>query len=197
VWAATDRQAAYVHKGKLRHRWVQVSRLGDPLVNEVVIPTKLKDLWNRLTPATDKRFESYYLSPMLAAVMNQLYNINAPEKNRTDLVQVLLTGVPGLNSTGTTLADELRINLAIAPKTPGTENRLGVLGNDLAGYPNGRRLGDDIVDISERAVAGALKGNNVPLGDGVDSDDKAQLPVFPYEADPQSGADNTKGSQKP
>src|SRR3954451_2573760 len=196
VWAATERQAAYVHKGKLRHRWVQVSRLGDPLVNEVVIPTKLKDLWNRLTPAGDKRFKSYYLSPMLAAVMNQLYGVNAPEKNRTDLVQVLLTGVPGLNETGKTLADELRINLSIAPKAPGTENRLGVLGNDLAGYPNGRRLGDDIVDISERAVAGVLKGNNVPLGDGVDTDDRAQLPVFPYEADPQSGGDNTKGAQK-
>jgi hypothetical protein len=197
VWAATDRQAAYVHNGELRHRWVQVSRLGNPLVNEVVIPTKLKDLWNRLTPATDKRFKTYYLNPMLAAVMNQLYSVGAPEHSRTDLIQVLLTGVPGLNNTGTTLADELRINLSIAPKAAGTENRLGVLGNDLAGYPNGRRLGDDIVDISERAVAGALKGNNVPLGDGVNQDDKAPLSIFPYEADPQSGADNTKGAQKP
>jgi Domain of unknown function (DUF4331) len=73
------------------------------------------------------------------------------------------------------------------------ENRLGVLGNDLAGFPNGRRLTDDVVDIAERAVAGALKGNNVPLGDGVNMDDKATLPVFPFEPDPESGADNTKG----
>jgi Domain of unknown function (DUF4331) len=193
VWTSTERKAAYVRKGKLRRGWVQVSRLGNPLVNEVVIPTKLKDRWNRLTPATDRRFSTYYENPILAAVINQLYNVGAPEHNRDDLVQVLLTGVPGLNNTGTTRADELRINLAIPPKPRGTENRLGVLGNDLAGFPNGRRLTDDVVDIAERAVAGALKGNNVPLGDGVNADDKATLPVFPYEPDPESGADNTKG----
>ena len=93
----------------------------------------------------------------------------------------------------TTPADELRINLSTPPKPAGTENRLGVLGGDVAGFPNGRRLTDDVVDIAERAVAGALKGNNVPLGDGVDQDDRALLPVFPYAPDPQSGADNTKG----
>jgi Domain of unknown function (DUF4331) len=193
VWTSTERKAAYVRKHKLHRGWVQVSRLGNPLVNEVVIPTKLKDRWNRLTPATDRRFSTYYENPILAAVINQLYGVGAPEHNRDDLVQVLLTGVPGLNNTGTTRADELRINLAIPPKPRGTENRLGVLGNDLAGFPNGRRLTDDVVDIAERAVAGALKGNNVPLGDGVNADDKATLPVFPYEPDPESGADNTKG----
>ncbi len=200
VWAATDRRSVVVGR---RHRavsgWVQVSRLGNPLVNEVVIPTNYKDLWNRLTPASDKRFLTYFENPMLAAVMNQLYMIGAPEHNRDDLVQVLLTGVktPMLNYTGPTLADELRINLSIDPTAPATVSRLGVLGGDLAGYPNGRRLGDDVVDIAERAVAGALKGNNVPLGDGVDANDKASLPVFPYEADPESGADNTKGQPKP
>jgi hypothetical protein len=193
VWTSTERKSAYVRKGKLRRGWVQVSRLGNPLINEVVIPTKLKDRWNSLTPATDSQFSTYYENPVLAAVINQLYNVGAPEHNRDDLVQVLLTGVPGLNNTGTTKADELRINLAIPPKPRGTENRLGVLGNDLAGFPNGRRLTDDVVDIAERAVAGALKGNNVPLGDGVNADDKATLPVFPYEPDPESGADNTKG----
>jgi hypothetical protein len=193
VWTSTERKSAYVRKGKLRRGWVQVSRLGNPLINEVVIPTKLKDRWNSLTPATDSQFSTYYENPVLAAVINQLYNVGAPEHNRDDLVQVLLTGVPGLNNTGTTKADELRINLAIPPKPRGTENRLGVLGNDLAGFPNGRRLTDDVIDISERAVAGALKGNNVPLGDGVNADDKATLPVFPYEPDPESGADNTKG----
>jgi hypothetical protein len=193
VWASTERKAAYVRRHKLRHGWRQVSRLGNPLINEVVIPTKLKDRWNRLTPATDRQFSTYYENPILAAVINQLYNVGAPEHNRDDLVQVLLTGVPGLNNTGTTRADELRINLSIPPKPRGTENRLGVLGNDLAGFPNGRRLTDDVVDIAERAVAGALKGNNVPLGDGVNAADKATLPVFPYEPDPESGADNTKG----
>src|SRR5215510_11067627 len=193
VWTATERKAAYVRRHKLRRGWVQVSRLGNPLINEVVIPTKLKDRWNRLGPATDNQFSTYYENPILAAVINQLYNVGAPEHNRDDLVAVLLTGVPGLNNTGTTRADELRINLSIPPKPRGTENRLGVLGNDLAGFPNGRRLTDDVVDIAERAVAGALKGNNVPLGDGVNMDDKATLPVFPFEPDPESGADNTKG----
>jgi hypothetical protein len=193
VWTSTERKAAYVRRHRLRRGWRQVSRLGNPLINEVVIPTKLKDRWNRLTPATDRQFSTYYENPILAAVINQLYKVGAPEHNRDDLVQVLLTGVPGLNNTGTTRADELRINLSIPPKPRGTENRLGVLGNDLAGFPNGRRLTDDVVDIAERAVAGALKGNNVPLGDGVNADDKATLPVFPYEPDPESGVDNTKG----
>jgi hypothetical protein len=197
VWTATQRRAIVVRRHRARVRWVQVSRLGNPLVNEAVIPTKLKDVWNTLTPVSEKRFKAYYLNPVLAAVMNQLYHVNAPEHNRDDLVSVLLTGVPKLNYTGPKLADELRINLAIPPDTPGTENRLGVLGNDLAGFPNGRRLGDDVIDITERAVAGALKGNNVPLGDGVNADDRAELSVFPYEADPDSGADNVKGRPTP
>jgi hypothetical protein len=192
VWSATERQTVTVRKGKARRRWVQVSRLGNPLVNEVVIPTKDKDLWNRLTPASEKRFRTYYENPILAAVINQLYHVGAPEHGRDDLVAVLLTGVPQLNNTGTTLADELRINLSVPPRPVGAENSLGVLGNDVAGFPNGRRLGDDVIDIAERAVAGALKGNNVPLGDGVNADDRPQLRVFPYEPDPDSGADNTK-----
>jgi len=193
VWTATERQREYVRAHRERSGWVQVSRLGNPLINEVVIPTKLKDRWNRLTPAMDKQFQTYYENPILAAVINQLYSVGAPEHNRDDLVSVLLTGIPGLNNTGSTPADELRINLSIPPDPAGTENRLGVLGNDKAGWPNGRRLGDDVIDIAERAVAGVLKGNNVPLGDGVNADDQATLPVFPYAADPQSGADNTKG----
>ena len=197
VWTATQRRAVVVARHRARARWVQVSRLGNPLVNEVVIPTKLKDLWNRLTPATEKRFRTYYENPVLATVMNQLYGIKAPEHNRDDLVSVLLTGVPKLNYTGPKLADELRINLAIPPTAPGKENRLGVVGGDLAGWPNGRRLGDDVIDIAERAVAGALKGNSVPLGDGVNGDDRALLPTFPYAADPSSGADNTKGLPTP
>ena len=76
-------------------------------------------------------------------------------------------------------------------------SRFGVVGGDLAGFPNGRRLEDDVIDITERAVAGALKGNDVPLGDGVDANDVANLSVFPYEPDPFSGAANTKGEQKP
>ena len=93
----------------------------------------------------------------------------------------------------------LRINLGISPTPANQVNRLGVLGGDLAGYPNGRRLGDDVIDIAEQAVAGALLGNAVAsaLGDGVDSGDQPDLGFFPYENDPLSGFANTKGEQKP
>ena len=205
VWATTERprmkireyRQAGVRRMQYEREWAQVSRLGNPLINEVIIPTKLKDRWNRLSPATDAQFVQYYRQPLLAAVINQLYGLGVPEMNRDDLVAVLLTGVPGLNNTGTTLADELRVNLSIPPSA--TPNRLGVFGGDLAGFPNGRRLTDDVVDIAERAVAGKLKGHPAGdlLGDGVDGNDVPNLAGFPYEADPQSGFDNTKGQQKP
>lgn len=112
---------------------------------------------------------------------------------------MLLTGVPNLNLTGTKPLDLLRINLSTPPTAADKVSRLGVLGGDLAGYPNGRRLGDDVIDIAEMAVAGALKGNAraKALGDGVDSNDVPALGFFPYENDPFSGFDNTKGQQKP
>src|SRR5919205_2225722 len=133
VWASTDRQAVTVRtvttkkkvrvKGKLVTRttrrqvvtrpWVQVSRLGNPLVNEAVIPTTRKDEWNASTPDKDSQFAQYYTDPILAAVMNTLFPnvINAPEHNRDDLVAVLLTGVAPLNNTGPTQADLLRRHL--------------------------------------------------------------------------------------
>jgi hypothetical protein len=205
VWATTERPRVrirdYRRNGVRRlhweKQWVQVSRLGNPLINEVVIPTKLKDRWNRLSPDRDDQFEQYYREPILAAVINQLYGLGVPEQNRDDLVAVLLTGVPGLNFTGPKLADMLRVNLRIPPTA--SPNRLGVFGGDTAGFPNGRRLGDDVIDIAERAVAGKLKGHPAGdlLGDGVDGNDVANLSAFPYENDPPSGFDNTKGQQKP
>jgi hypothetical protein len=205
VWATTERPRIkirnYRRNGIRRfhqeRQWVQVSRLGNPLINEVVIPTKLKDRWNRLSPDQDAQFEQYYRQPILAAVINQLYSLGVPETNRDDLVAVLLTGVPGLNFTGPKLADMLRVNLSIAPTA--TPHRLGVFGGDTAGFPNGRRLEDDVVDIAERAVAGKLKGHPAGdlLGDGVNGNDVANLSAFPYENDPPSGFDNAKGQQKP
>ena len=210
VWSASERPVTKVKLAKSRGRkvlqtttgWKQVSRLGEPLINELLIPTELKDKWNASTPDKDKQFEQYYSSPVLAKLLNQLYPQFGPftETNRTDLVSVLLTGLkePNLNYTGTTLADEIRLNLAIAPTAPvGQGNRLGVLGGDLAGYPNGRRLEDDVIDISERAVGGVLIGHSLPLGDGVDGNDVPYLATFPYQADPFSGYENTKGQQKP
>jgi hypothetical protein len=207
IWAASERPKITVQRKAASRRqaatnWVQVSRLGNPLINEVLIPTELKDKWNAATPDKDKQFAQYYSSPILAKLLNQLYPQFGPfqETNRSDLVAVLLTGLkePNLNFTGDTQADEIRLNLGIAPTAAvGQGNRLGVLGGDLAGYPNGRRLEDDVIDISERVVGGALIGHSLPLGDGVDGNDVPYQQSFPYQADPFSGFDNTKGQQKP
>jgi hypothetical protein len=193
VWASVDRRKVTTRGGATRSSgpWVQVNRLGNPLVNEVVIPTGLKDRWNSQQPWNESAYRKYYESPILAAVINKLYKLDAPETGRDDLVAVLLTGVPKLNFTGTKLADVLRLNVTI-PVTEGPK-RLGVLAGDNQGWPNGRRLGDDVIDIAEQAVGGFLKGKKLPLGDGVDGDDVALLPSFPYVADPQSGFANTKG----
>ena len=195
VWASTERPNVTVG-GKLRRGWTQVSRLGNPLVNEVVVPTPFKDAWNRSAPVNDKQYAGPVVTPVLAKLMNQLYKVNAPETNRDDLVAVFGTGVKGLNFTGDTVADMLRLNYSI-PVTPDSKfSRMGVIGGDNGGFPNGRRLGDDVIDIAEQVMAGFLKGNKVPLGDGVNSGDVPALDSFPYEADPASGFANTKGQQK-
>ncbi len=206
VWAATDRQKVTVtlkkHRLMKTSTWVQVSRLGNPLINELLIPTQLKDKWNSTTPDQDKQYEQYYSSPVLAHLLNVLYPSFGPfpETGRTDLVALLLTGLqkPALNYTGPTEADELRLNLSIKPTAPvGKGNRLGVLGGDLAGFPNGRRLEDDVIDIAERGVGGALVGHNLPLGDGVDANDQPFTASFPYVPDPFAGFDDTKGKDFP
>jgi hypothetical protein len=194
VWSSTDRQNVTVN-GKLHRGWTQVSRLGEPLINEVVIPTGLKDLWNRTTPAQDAQFEKYYKTPILAAVLNKLYKLGVPTSNRDDLVAVLGTGIPKVTYTGSHFGDELRLNLAIPVTPAGKISRMGVLGGDNAGFPNGRRLGDDVIDIEEQAVAGFLKGKKVPLGDGVDGNDVAYLGHFPYAAAPHSGYENAKATK--
>ena len=185
--------------------WVQVSRLGNPLINEVVIPIGKKDLWNRNDPADDAQFASSYTSPEVPALVNLLYPAlpDIATTGRNDLVAVLLTGVPGLNLTGDTKADLLRLNTSIAPSGPvGTGNRLGVLAGEFAGFPNGRRLEDDVTDIELRALACGygdilqqalglcnLSPNNV-LGDGVDANEKPFLQSFPYLATPHQGYDH-------
>ena len=192
VWSSTERRNVTV-SGKLRRGWTQVSRIGNPLVNEVVVPTPFKDAWNRSQPVNDKQFAGPVLTPVLAKLMNDLYKVNAPETDRDDLVAVFGTGVKGLNYTGPTVADLLRLNYSIPVTPAGKMNRLGVIGGDNGGFPNGRRLGDDVIDAAEQVMAGFLKGNKVPLGDGVNGDDRELLPSFPYAADPQSGFENTKG----
>jgi hypothetical protein len=193
VWASVDRRKVTTRGTATRDAgaWVQVNRLANPLVNEVIIPTGMKDAWNARQPSEEAVYRSYYTTPILAAVINKLYKLGAPETNRDDLVAVLLTGVPKLNYTGSKLADLLRVNLSVP--VAAKPKRLGVLGGDTQGWPNGRRLGDDVIDIAEQAVGGFLKGTKLPLGDGVNADDRQPLHSFPYIADPRSGFENTKG----
>jgi hypothetical protein len=171
---------------------VQVSRLGHPLVNEVVIGLADKDKFNATKPTGDGAFVSYVTNPSLPGLFNALYGIPAPPTPRNDLVAVFLTGVAGLNKPANpnqVACEMLRLNLAIAPSA--RPSRLGVLAGDVAGFPNGRRLADDVVDIEERVAAGVLVPgyNNAPanlLGDGVDANDVPYLPYFPYVALPHN-----------
>jgi len=178
---------------------VQVSRLGNPLVNELVIPLGKKDFFNSQQPSNDlKNFGKYVLSPELAKVINILYpGLNVPENDRTDIVQALLTGIPGLTEIAAKAppTDTLKINLGTPPSA--TPNRFGVLAGDTQGFPNGRRLSDDVTDIALRVVGGFLKGNKLPLGDGVDSNDVAFRDTFPYVAAPHAGFDSQLKRSEP
>jgi hypothetical protein len=206
VWSSTERQRiAVVRKGKKRSvkkHWVQVSRLGNPLVNEVVIPIGMKDKFNSTTPDKDSQYAAFVVEPELAKVLNALYDLGIKEKDRTDIVTALLTGVPGLTqiSKDAVPADTLKINLGVPPTD--SPKRFGVLEGDNAGFPNGRRLSDDVVDIELRVVGGFLVpadqgGKKLPLGDGVDQNDKAFSSTFPYVAEPASGFDSDPKRTEP
>jgi hypothetical protein len=207
VWSSTERRRLEVtnadfdarskaKNGGKRNRWVQVSRLGNPLVNEVVIPLGMKDKFNRTTPDRDAElYGKFVTEPELAKVLNALFSVNAPETDRTDIVQAVLQGIPGLNEhkgkfAGTPV-DTLKLNLGVPPTD--SPDRFGVIGGDNAGYPNGRRPEDDVVDIDLQVIAGILVDNAVPVGDGVDENDKPFLTEFPYLAAPDSGFDSNPG----
>jgi hypothetical protein len=194
VWSSTERRRVQVTnlQSGSNAEWVQVSRLGNPLINEVVIPLKDKDKFNRTQPADDaKNYGRYVVTPHLAAVLNQLFNLDIKTTGRTDIVTALLTGIPKVTQIGTkpAAADTLKINLGVPPSE--NENRFGVIGGDNAGFPNGRRLGDDVVDIELRVIGGYLIGKKLPLGDGVDHNDVPYLSGFPYVAPLESGFDSS------
>ena len=193
VWSTTSRPSTRVllEDGQQQHKgdYVQVSRLGMPLVNEVVIPAGLKDRFNASRPRDDAQFLSFVTDPEVPALIEAIYGIPAPATPRDDLVAVFLTGVEGLNQPGGVRpAEMLRLNLSIAPCTSGC-SRLGVIGGDLAGFPNGRRLSDDVVDVALQVVEGELFGTPNDLGDGVDQNDVSFRATFPYVALPHSGSD--------
>jgi hypothetical protein len=223
VWTTASRQRARIYDGwPGRDVWsgpfTQVSRLGNPLFNEVLIPLGTKDYWNSQPPAEDSQFASHVATPELAGLLPVLYpgvfpNLAAYVKSgapRADLLAILLTGIPSgvvpgfQNYTGSRQADVLRLNVAIPPSTKGVSN-LGLIGGDPAGYPNGRRVFDDVTTIELRAIAGAT----LPLVDSSYTPDAAAgaismgltsgptdlsamgtenyLPTFPYLGTPYPG----------
>lgn len=184
--------------------WVQVSRLGNPLVNEVVVPLKAKDLWNSSKPANDAQFAGGVTDPEVPKLLNAIYGLNVPPGPRNDLVAIFLTGigpVPGLLPDGLNQpknvkgSEELRLNLGIPAKgcNQGAK-RLGLLALDTGGFPNGRRLCDDVVDIALQAMAGGTPftpqynvAPNNQLGDGVNCNPIKFFDTFPYVASPENG----------
>jgi hypothetical protein len=196
VWSTASRQAFAVRTGKDVRQFgsfVQVSRLGQPLVNEVVIPMGLKDTFNSIPPTQDAAALPFVTNPEVPKLLLALFGLQSPPTPRNDLVTIFLKGIPGINQPPKVRPSEmLRLNVAIPPSA--SPNRFGVLGGDLAGFPNGRRVGDDVTDIALRAMAGATPltpafntGINAQLSDGVTGNDVPYLPAFPYLASPQSG----------
>lgn len=222
VWTGAKRQAMRVLNGdgtvSNSGNQIRVSRLGMPLVNEVVVPLAAKDLWNSTNPSNDGIFLSGVTDPEMTVLMNLLYPplIDTPTSDRQDLVAVFLTGVSGLNQLPVVTPSEMiRLNTAIAPSA--NPSRLGVLEGDFAGFPNGRRLADDVVDIELRALACAYGAvgtvgpcdsatyNQFPnnaLTDGLDANELPFLSTFPYVAYPYQGyeaqppVDNSDGAIK-
>jgi hypothetical protein len=194
--------------------FVQVSRLGMPLVNEVVIGLADKNRFNASEPKDDAQFADYVTNPVLPSLLEALFGsagVKAPTNYpRTDLVAAFLTGVDGLNRpTNVTPSEMLRLNTSIAPKPKGTQSRLGVLGGDTAGFPNGRRPGDDVVDIELRVAMGVLCTLSIggctppaaPAGalkytDGAYMSDAFFAADFPFLRAPLRGAPNDANAVK-
>ncbi|AUY53210.1 DUF4331 domain-containing protein [Streptomyces sp. CB01881] len=241
VWSTTDRKGAVVAQDKGGEDkggegketagketagkedgagWRQVSRLGNPLINEVVVPIKFKDAFNGLTPDKDHTVTPVVdkvKDPIVPKLVQSIYGIPAPAAPRNDLVEIFLTGVckacggpiqADLNSQLLNAdvskdrfvpSEELRLNMSVPPAA--APNRLGVLAQDLAGFPNGRRLADDVVDITLQAAEGAAQtGKLVPAlaaGDGVNTNDHAFDKTFPYVALPNTAAVNQAVSDTP
>ncbi|GAA1635305.1 DUF4331 domain-containing protein [Actinoplanes couchii] len=207
IWSTTSRIGASM-KGKAPVLQ-QVSRLGMPLVNEAVIPVGRKNEFNVSKPATDAKFGASVISPEVPKLIEAIYQIPAPATPRKDLVEVFLTGVckacgpiaADLNSQmlnkdvvkkAFVPSEQLRLNMAVPPSD--SPHRLGVIGGDLAGFPNGRRLADDVIDVTLQAAEGILLPNPPDavktLGDGVNGNSAGFRATFPYVALPNQDSVN-------
>ena len=190
--------------------WAQVSRLGMPVVNEVVIGLPDKDRFNASQPKDDAQFADYVTNPSLPTIVGVLFGSNGVKAPnvfpRTDLEAAFLTGITGLNMPmhQTVPSEMLRLNTSVAPTAVGAQNDLGVLGADNAGFPNGRRPIDDVVDISLRVAMGVLlkpydgtsmdpdpasdASRQLHYTDGSEPSASSYLSVFPYLNTPLAGS---------
>jgi hypothetical protein len=185
----------------LSTNFVQIQRMGNALINELLIGTGDKDKFSMSEPKNDNQFASYLLDPLLARVVNAAYGgaVAIPTPPRLDLLP-LVTYAPPIAAAGTPsgpVADLLRLNTGVPPTPRASRKRLGLLGGDPAGYPNGRRVSDDVTDVSARAVVGVLNPAfnvfpNNRIGDGVNTNDKPYQESFPYVSFSQSGRDSRK-----
>ncbi len=201
AWGATYRPRITVRRapyGSVSNgSFSQIQRMGNPLINELIIGTGSKDYWSMSQPKNDSQFAAFDLDPLLARVFNAVYGINIPTPPRTDLLP-LVTYAPPIAAPGTPagpIADLLRLNTGVPPTPAASRVRLGILGGDAAGFPNGRRVSDDVTDIAARIVGGGVlqAGFNVSpnnrIGDGVNTNDVPYQETFPYVAFAQSGRD--------
>jgi hypothetical protein len=202
VWCTTSRprvtvrQSPFPAQGSGAFR--QVQRMGNPLINELLVGTGSKDRFSMDEPKNDSQFASFFLDPLLARVINAAFGgaVSIPAPPRTDLLP-LVTYAPPIAASGTPggpVADLLRLNTGVAPTPVASASRLGLLAGDAAGYPNGRRVFDDVTDISLRAVVGVLNPSfniapNNQLGDGVNVNDTTYRTTFPYLGNCPSGRD--------
>ncbi len=200
TWGTTSRQKMTVRSAPdgttTSGDWQQVQRMANPLINELIIGTGSKDKWSMTQPKDDAQFASAALDPLLARVFNAAFGIKVPPPPRTDLL-LLVQYMPPIAAPGTPagpVADLLRLNTGVPPTPANMRKRLAVLAGDLGGFPNGRRVTDDVVDIAARVVAGVLvEGyNKAPynlIGDGVNTNDMPTQDTFPYVAYANSGRD--------
>lgn len=206
IWATTSRPGTTVRRSPLASAssgsFRQVQRMGNPLINELLVGTGFKDRFSMDIPKNDAQFANFFLDPSLPRVVNALTAgaVAIPAAPRVDLLPVVTYAAP-IAAAGTPagpVADLLRLNTGVAPTSPETASRLGLLGGDGAGFPNGRRVFDDVTDIALRLVVGGVLAAPFPgfnadiggrLGDGVNANDTAYRTTFPYLGNAPSGRD--------